>query len=76
MTKAIRVGDIVSFVGKSTRWIIHSVYYGGTMVHMTLESQPMGKGAALSIPAKSIEKGKDRTPESLAFVDVPVSRLT
>jgi len=43
---------------------------------MTLESQPMGKGAALSIPTKSIEKVQDRTPESLAFVDVPASRLT
>ena len=76
MTKRIRKGDIVSFVGKDTRWIIHSVYYGGTMCHMTLESQPMGEGAALSIPTKSIEKVQDRTPESLAFVDVPVSRLT
>jgi len=43
---------------------------------MTLEDQPMGEGAALSIPTKSIEKVQDRTPESLAFVDVPVSRLT
>lgn len=76
MTKAIRKGDIVSFIGKSTRWVIHSVWHSGTIVHMTLEDEVMGEGAALSIPTKSIEKVQDRTPESLAFVDVPVSRLT
>ena len=76
MTKRIRKGDIVSFVGKSTRWVIHSVWHSGTIVHMTLEDEVMGEGAALSIPTKSIEKVQDRTPESLAFVDVPVSRLT
>jgi len=76
MANKIRKGDIVSFVGKSTRWVIHSVYHGGTIVHMTLEDEVMGEGAALSIPTKSIEKVQDRTPESLSFVDVPVSRLT
>ena len=76
MTEVIRVGDIVSFVGKSTRWVIHSIWHTGTIVHMTLEDQPMGEGAALSIPMKSIEKVQDRTPETLAFVGVPVSRLT
>lgn len=75
MTRGIRKGDIVSFVGKSTRWVIHSVYHGGAIVHMTLEDEVMGKGAALSIPNKSIQKVQDRTQESLAFVDVPVSRL-
>ena len=76
MTNKIRKGDIVSFVGKSTRWVIHSVYHGGTIVHMTLEDEVMGEGAALSIPTRSIEKIQDRTPESLSFVNVPVSRLT
>ena len=76
MTKRIRQGDIVSFIGKSSRWVVHSVWHSGTIVHMTLEDQPMGEGAALSIPTKSIETVQDRTPESLAFVDVPVSRLT
>ena len=49
MTNRIRKGDIVSFVGKSTRWVIHSVYHGGTIVHMTLEDEIMGEGAALSL---------------------------
>ena len=76
MANKIRKGDIVSFVGKSTRWVIHSVYHGGTIVHMTLEDEAIGEGAALSIPTRSIEKVQDRTPESLSFVDVPVRRLT
>ena len=76
MTKKMKAGDIVRFIGKESRWIIHSIWHGGTIVHMTLENQPMGEGAALSIPTKSIEKIQDGTPESIEFVNVPVGRLT
>ncbi len=76
MTKRIRKGDVVRFQSNQSRWVIHSVWHGGSIVHMTLESQPMGEGAALSIPVSSLVKLQDATPETLEFVNVPVSRLT
>ena len=76
MTKRIKKGDVVRFHSNQSRWVIHSVWHGGTIVHMTLENEVMGEGAALSIPVRSLVKLQDATPETLEFVNVPVSRLT
>ncbi len=52
MTKRLKKGDVVTFRNKETRWVIHSVYYGGEMVHMELENE---RGEyAYAIPSKSL----------------------
>ena len=57
MTKRFKKGDVVSFKGKETRWIIDSVWHGGTIVHLELEN---GGGPAFAIPVESLEMARRR----------------
>ena len=72
MTKRIKRGDVVRFQENQSRWVIHSVYHAGTIVHMTLEN---GGGAARAIPTKSLIKLEEATPETIEFVNFPVQCL-
>lgn len=53
MTKRLKKGDVVVFKGTSSRWVIDSVWHGGTIVHLELEN---GGGPAYAIPVTSLEK--------------------
>ena len=53
MTERFKTGDVVRFRGKDTLWVIHSVWHGGTIVHLDLEN---GGGSAFAIPVTSLEK--------------------
>ena len=53
MTKRLKKGDVVTFRGKSTRWVVDSVFYCGEIVHLQLEN---GGGPAYAIPSTSLQK--------------------
>ena len=57
MTPVLKTGDVVTFKSNSTRWVVHSVWHGGEIVHLELEN---GGGPAYAIPAKSLEKVENK----------------
>lgn len=58
MTPVLKTGDVVTFKSNSTRWVVHSVWHGGEIVHLELENE---RGEyAYAIPAKSLEKVENK----------------